>query len=224
MKRFNTVIFDLDGTLLNTLEDLTDAVNYALRQCGMRERTIEEVRRFVGNGIRKLMQRAVENGEENPDFDKAFSLFQEYYKEHCNDKTGLYPGIEELLHTLKSRGYHLAIVSNKADFGVKELWNIYFADTVEAAIGEREGIARKPAKDTVVQALKELKVSAGQAVYVGDSDVDIKTAENAGLPCISVTWGFRDREFLSEHGAAYYAKDTDELLKLIENGLHTEDK
>lgn len=216
MKQYDTVIFDLDGTLLNTLEDLKDAVNYALSVCGMPERSLEEVRRFVGNGIRKLMQRAVPGGEENPEFEHAFAEFQAYYKEHCNDNTKPYPGVISMLAELKKKGYHLAIVSNKADFAVKELQEIYFTGAVEAAIGEREGVARKPAKDTVMQALHEMNMPTEGAVYVGDSDVDIMTAANAGIPCISVTWGFRDRKFLKEHGAVQFADNTEELMRLIE--------
>lgn len=215
MKRYQTVIFDLDGTLLNTLEDLTDAVNYALESCKMPGRTIEEIRRFVGNGIRNLMLRAVPKGEANVDFERAYQLFQQYYKLHCNDKTSPYPGIIELLGELKKQGYHLAIVSNKADFGVKELQSIYFKDYITTAIGEKEGICKKPAPDTVQQALRELGVTEEHAIYVGDSDVDIQTARNAGLPCISVTWGFRSREFLEEHGADCFADDTEQLLQLL---------
>ena len=170
----------------------------------------------MGNGIRKLMQRAVVDGEDNPQFEHAFAEFQSYYKLHCNDNTKPYPGVMELLAKLKEKGYHLAIVSNKADFAVKELQEIYFKGAVEAAIGEREGVARKPAKDTVMQALHEMGVPAEGAIYVGDSDVDIMTAANAGIPCISVTWGFRDREFLKEHGATRFADNTGELIRLIE--------
>lgn len=216
MKQYETVIFDLDGTLLDTLEDLKEAVNYALSVCDMPKRSLEEVRRFVGNGIRRLMQRAVVDGEDNPQFEHAFAEFQSYYKLHCNDNTRPYPGVMELLAKLKEKGYHLAIVSNKADFAVKELQEIYFKRAVEAAIGEREGVARKPAKDTVMQALHEMGVPAEGAIYVGDSDVDIMTAANAGIPCISVTWGFRDREFLKEHGATRFADNTGELIRLIE--------
>lgn len=215
MKKYQTVIFDLDGTLLNTLEDLTDAVNYALESCKMPTRTIEEIRQFVGNGIRNLMLRAVPEGEANRDFERTYQLFQQYYKLHCNDRTRPYPGIIELLGELKKQGYRLAIVSNKADFGVKELQSIYFKDYITVAIGEKEGICKKPAPDTVQQALRELGVTEEHAIYVGDSDVDIQTARNAGLPCISVTWGFRSREFLEEHGADCFADDTDQLLKLL---------
>lgn len=215
MKKFDTVIFDLDGTLLNTLEDLTDAVNHALSVCGMETRTTREVRRFVGNGIRNLMIRAVPLGADNPKFEQAFGEFREYYRAHCKEKTRPYEGVMELLLRLKQNGYHLAIVSNKADFAVKELWETYFGDLIDAAVGEREGISRKPAGDTVLQALRQMGVTAERAVYVGDSDVDIQTAQNVGIPCISVTWGFRDRGFLEEHRATCFADTPQELYLLL---------
>ena len=211
-----TVIFDLDGTLLDTLQDLADAVNYALRKEGMPERTIDEVRRFVGNGVRLLMIRAVPGGESNPLFEETFAQFKEYYGEHCNDNTKPYDGMIELLETLKSKGYSVAIVSNKIDFAVKELSVLYFNGIVPVAIGEKEGVRRKPAPDTVREALKELGRTAEEAVYVGDSDVDIETAKNADMPCISVLWGFRDLEFLEEHGAKRYARTAEDVLKLVE--------
>lgn len=211
-----TVIFDLDGTLLDTLQDLADAANYALRKEGMPERTIDEVRRFVGNGVRLLMIRAVPGGESNPLFEETFAQFKEYYGEHCNDNTKPYEGMIELLETLKSKGYSVAIVSNKIDFAVKELSALYFKGIVPVAIGEKEGVRRKPAPDTVREALKELGRTAEESVYVGDSDVDIETAKNAGMPCISVLWGFRDREFLEEHGAKRYARTAEDVLKLVE--------
>lgn len=211
-----TVIFDLDGTLLDTLQDLADAANYALRKEGMPERTIDEVRRFVGNGVRLLMIRAVPGGESNPLFEETFAQFKEYYGEHCNDNTKPYEGMIELLETLKSKGYSVAIVSNKIDFAVKELSALYFKGIVPVAIGEKEGVRRKPAPDTVREALKELGRTAEESVYVGDSDVDIETAKNAGMPCVSVLWGFRDREFLEEHGAKRYARTAEDVLKLVE--------
>ena len=211
-----TVIFDLDGTLLDTLKDLADAVNYALRKEGMPERTIDEVRRFVGNGVRLLMIRAVPGGESNPLFEETFAQFKEYYGEHCNDNTKPYDGMIELLETLKSKGYSVAIVSNKIDFAVKELSALYFKGIVPVAIGEKEGVRRKPAPDTVREALKELGRTAEESVYVGDSDVDIETAKNADMPCVSVLWGFRDREFLEEHGAKRYARTAEDVLKLVE--------
>ncbi len=212
----NTVIFDLDGTLLDTLQDLADATNYALRKQGMPERTIEEVRQFVGNGVRLLMIRAIPGGEENPLFEETFALFKSYYGEHCNDHTRPYEGIMELLATLREKGYAVAIVSNKIDFAVKELSKLYFQGIVPVAIGEKEGIRRKPAPDTVFEALKELGRTKEEAVYVGDSDVDIETAQNAGMPCISVLWGFRDKAFLKAHGASHYAEKAEEILKYVE--------
>lgn len=215
MSRYHTVIFDLDGTLLDTLEDLTDAVNYALEKNHMPLRTVHEIRGFVGNGIRNLMIRAVPQGCDNPAFEQTFTDFQVYYKEHCNDKTKPYEGITKLLEFLQKQGISMAIVSNKADFAVKELQKIYFEKYIPVAIGEREGVAKKPAPDTVDSALSELHASKEGAVYVGDSDVDIETAKNAGLPCISVTWGFRDKEFLRQNGAIAFAGDTEELKQLL---------
>lgn len=213
-RTIDTVIFDLDGTLLYTLEDLTDAVNYALQVCSMPLRNLEEVKAFVGNGIRNLMIKAVPEGEENPLFEKAFSAFTEYYNVHCNDKTKAYEGIQELLHELKTAGYSLAIVSNKVDSAVKALREKYFQD-VAVAIGDREGMQRKPAPDSVYLALEELGKTKDNAVYVGDSDVDLQTAANAGLPCISVLWGFRDKDFLVEHGARIFAEKPSDVIQLI---------
>lgn len=216
MRKYNTIIFDLDGTLLNTLEDLAAAVNYALVQCGQPVRNLDEVRTFVGNGIRNLIIRAVPQGEENPKFEEVFAVFKEYYGAHCNDKTCLYRGVRNLLVQLKEEGCRLAIVSNKADFAVKELQKIYFDGLIEVAIGEKEGILRKPAPDTVNQALRELDSVRKEAVYVGDSEVDIATAQNAGIPCVSVTWGFRDREFLREHGAKVFADTAEDLSRCLQ--------
>ncbi|MBO5145753.1 MAG: HAD family hydrolase [Lachnospiraceae bacterium] len=213
-EKITTVIFDLDGTLLNTLEDLAAAVNYALAACSMPPRTINEVRQFVGNGIRKLMIRAVPQGEENPAFEKAFDCFKRYYGEHCNDATRAYDGIPELLQELKKSGYALAIVSNKIDSAVRDLNAKYFPQ-VEVAIGDRENLKRKPEPDSVYLALKELGRTKEEAVYVGDSDVDLQTAKNAGLPCISVLWGFRDKEFLIEQGADTFAKTPMEILGIL---------
>ena len=211
-----TVVFDLDGTLLDTLQDLANAVNYALEQQGMPKRTLEEVRQFVGNGVRLLMIRAVPDGERNPLFEETFALFKEYYGKHCNDNTKPYAGVVELIETLKEKGYAVAIVSNKIDFAVKELNEIYFEGIVQAAIGEREGVARKPAPDMVHTALAELGKPADTAVYIGDSDVDVMTAKNSGLPCISVLWGFRDKEFLMEHGATNFAEKPEDIVKFLE--------
>ena len=209
------VIFDLDGTLLDTLDDLADATNWALRQNGMPQRTLGEVRQFVGNGVRRLMERAVPDGEQNPLFEKAFDDFKAYYVEHCQDKTHLYPGVSEMLQRLKAQGLRLAIVSNKLQAGVDELYLRYFSDTVEVAIGERPEVRRKPAPDMVRAALKALRLLPEEAVYVGDSDVDLQTATNSGLPCISVLWGFRDRDFLLQHGALVLAEQPEEIVNLL---------
>lgn len=215
MKKYQTVIFDMDGTLLNTLEDLTDATNYALRKMGMPERSLDEVRTFVGNGVQKLLERAVPGGLDNPQFEETFAEFKEYYSVHCNDKTGPYEGVLPLLRELKAEGYALAIVSNKLDAAVKDLAEGYFEGIVPVAIGEREGVAKKPAPDMVQIALKELGVSAETAVYVGDSEVDLMTAQNSGLPCITVLWGFRDEEFLRNQGAVNIARTPQEIKEFL---------
>ena len=211
---YNTYIFDLDGTLLDTLGDLAAATNYALRQHGMPEHSIDDVRRFVGNGVRKLMERAIPDGAHNPDFEATFATFRQYYMQHSLDTTQPYEGISETLAALKARGCRLAVVSNKMMAATQELCQHFFPDTIEVAIGENEaaGIRKKPAPDTVYAALDALGVGKGNAVYVGDSDVDIQTAANAGLPCISVLWGFRDKAFLTENGAKTFISTPSELL------------
>lgn len=209
------VIFDMDGTLLNTLEDLADALNMALKMNNLPLRSLDEVRRFVGNGIRNLVIRAVPEGVANPIFEKTYQDFKEYYDEHCKDKTDAYPGIRMLLTELKNRGIAMAIVSNKIDSAVKKLNEQYFSEYIQVAIGEKIGIARKPAPDTALEALKELGIDRKNAIYVGDSDVDIETAKNAGMNCVSITWGFRDAEFLKEHGASTIIDRPEELLTIV---------
>ena len=208
---YDIYIFDLDGTLLDTLQDLAASVNYALRQHHMPEHSIDDVRRFVGNGVRRLMERAVPEGAANPAFEAAFVTFREYYMEHSLDTTRPYDGILELIHELKQRGCRMAVVSNKMMAATQELVRHFFPE-IEVAIGEHEaaGIRKKPAPDTVFAAMRQL--GQGSAVYVGDSDVDLATARNSGLPCISVLWGFRDREFLLEHGATTFVEQPREIL------------
>lgn len=215
LRPYKCVIFDLDGTLLDTLDDLTDSVNQALSAFHFPARTKEEVRNFVGNGIGKLIERAVPHETNRETVKAVYDYFCDYYKEHCQDKTRPYDGIETMLDDLKKQGYKLAIVSNKADFAVKELNACFFEKWIPVAIGERQGVARKPAPDTVIEAMKELHMQKEDCIYVGDSDVDIKTAENAGLPCISVTWGFRDAAFLKENGAQIFASTPEEISKRI---------
>lgn len=210
---YNTFIFDLDGTLLNTLDDLAASVNYALRTHGMPERTLDEVRSFIGNGVRLLMERAIPEGSANPRFEETFATFRAYYMEHSLDTTRPYDGIPEMIHALKQRGCRLAVVSNKFYAATQELIRHFFPE-ITVAIGEHEaeGIRKKPAPDTVFEALRQLGVGKEKAVYVGDSDVDLQTARNSGLPCISVLWGFRNRDFLLAHGATTFISRPEKLL------------
>ena len=211
--KYDTYIFDLDGTLLDTLQDLATSVNYTLRQHDMPEHSIDDIRRFVGNGVRKLMERAVPDGAQNPLFESAFATFRQNYMQHSLDTTRPYDGIPEMLDELKRRGCRIAVVSNKMMAATQELIAHFFPQ-IEVAIGEHEaeGIRKKPAPDTVREALRQLGVTTKNAVYVGDSDVDIETAYNSGLPCISVLWGFRDRDFLLSHGATTLISCPEELL------------
>ncbi|WP_455102059.1 HAD family hydrolase [Prevotella nigrescens] len=212
MKEFETYVFDLDGTLLETLKDLAASTNYALRTHNMPEHSIEDVRMFVGNGVKKLMERAIPNGIENPQFEDVYATFRQHYLEHNLDTTKPYEGIPELLAELKARGKKLAIVSNKFYAATQELARHFFPDTIEVAIGERENIKKKPAPDTVIEALRQLGASKETAVYIGDSDVDIMTAKNCDMPCVSALWGFRDKEFLMEHGATFFVEKPCQLL------------
>lgn len=196
-----TIVFDLDGTLLNTLEDLTDSVNHVMRQFHLPEHSIEEIRTYVGNGAAKLIERAIPEGTKNAAYDKILETFRQHYQLHCEDKTGPYDGVLEMLAQLKQEGYRMAIVSNKPDGAVKQLFHKYFSAYVEAAVGEHPGAMKKPAPDMVHQALAELMSDVSHAVYVGDSEVDLQTAANVPMPCISVLWGFRTEEELLAAGA-----------------------
>lgn len=213
------LIFDLDGTLLNTLEDLTDSTNYALKYFDYPQRTIEEVRNFVGNGVAKLIERAIPNGKNNENFDKCLEIFKENYAKNMNNKTAPYNGIIELLQNLKSKNYKIAVVSNKFDAAVKELCKKYFPNLIDIAAGENEklGIKKKPAPDTVNQVLKEFQIPHNQAIYIGDSEVDIMTAQNAQMPCISVAWGFKDKDFLLKNNAKIIINSPDEIISILEN-------
>lgn len=213
----DTVIFDLDGTLLNTLEDLMDATNYALSELHYPVRTIDEIRHFVGNGVGKLMERSLPDGIKNPHYEDAMRIFRQRYSGHCEDKTCAYDGIIELLQQLKAAGCKIAVVSNKPDYAVKQLCKKFFQNTVDVAIGEKQGVRRKPEPDMVENALSELGSCKEDAVYVGDSDVDIQTATNSGLKCISVTWGFRSTAFLKEHGASKLADTPQQVFQAVRN-------
>ena len=212
------LLFDLDGTLLDTLDDLHSAVCYALEKQGLPTRTRAQVRDYIGNGIFLLMQRAV-GADALPAVDMARVMadFKEYYGAHCQDKTAPYDGILELLAALKAQGKKIAVVSNKADFAVKKLCEGYFSGLVDVAIGENEagGVKKKPAPDTVFAAVNALGGTLENAVYIGDSEVDIQTASNAGIACISVSWGMKDREFLLANGAKTIVDTTEELLAIL---------
>lgn len=212
MKQYSTYIFDLDGTLLDTLGDLAQSTNHALRVMGMPERSLAEVRQFVGNGVRKLIERAVPEGTSSEVTEETLAVFKAHYIDHGLDTTKPYEGVREMLEELKREGKNIAVVSNKFYDATQQLCRHFFPETVSVAIGEREGISKKPAPDTVLEALRQLGVAAEGAVYIGDSDVDIKTAENCGMPCISVLWGFRDKDFLIEHGGKIFVDNPREIL------------
>lgn len=212
--KYKSYIFDLDGTLLDSLTDLAASCNYALRINNMPERTIDEVRMFVGNGVRKLMERAIPDGDRNELFQKTYTDFRDHYLIHNLDHTSPYNGIINMLKSLKDDGCNIAVVSNKFYAATQELVNHFFGDYVSVAIGERDNIRKKPSPDTVFEALRQLNVEKDGAVYIGDSDVDVMTAKNCGMPCISVLWGFRDKKFLIEHGANVFVEKPSEILLL----------
>ena len=217
--KFNTVVFDLDGTLLDTLGDLRDSVNFALEKNNLPKRTTEEIRSFVGNGIRLLIERAVPENTPIEITDKCFSDFKEYYKDHSAILTKAYDGIIDLLTTLKEKGVKIAVVSNKADFAVKTLMEDYFKGLYDCAYGERAGVMRKPAPDAVFGAISEMGGNLENTVYIGDSDVDIETSKNAKLPCIAVTWGFRDKKVLESLDPEYIVDSPSDILNIIERGM-----
>lgn len=208
-------VFDFDGTVLNTLEDLHDSLNVILSAHHFPLRTTDETRRFVGNGIRKLIERAVPENTAETVIDSLFAEFLPYYEAHCAEKTAPYPGILELLTDLRKRNILTAVVSNKADPAVRILCDRYFQGLFDAAVGERPGTRRKPAPDMVYAVLQELQVEKDAAFYIGDSDVDLETAKNAGLPCIGVDWGFRGADFLRAHGAKMIAYTPQDILSFL---------
>ena len=209
------LLFDLDGTLLDTLEDLYRATNTALEDHSLPRRSRDEVRMFVGNGVEMLIRRAVPAGIDEETTLAVLADFKTTYAAICEDHTRPYDGILDMLRALREKGIRVAVVSNKFDAATKQLCQKYFGDLVEVAIGERTGVRKKPAPDTVYEALKELGVTAEGAVYIGDSDVDIQTAKNCGMPCISVTWGLRDKDFLLQSGAEILVDTPERLLGVI---------
>lgn len=206
-----TVIFDLDGTLLNTLLDLKESTNYALCQFGYPERTLEEIRYFVGNGVRKLIERAVPENCEN--VEECLDVFKKHYEKNMYNNTVSYNYIETMLKTLKSEGIKLGVVSNKFDLAVKELCKKYYDGLVDIAIGQGGDVLPKPSPFGVYKAMKELGADKASTIYVGDSEVDVQTAQNANIPCIGVTWGFRGRAYLD--GADYIIDDPCEIINIV---------
>lgn len=212
--KYKYVIWDLDGTLLNTIEDLHASVNYALEKYGQPIKTLKETTRNVGNGIRLLISRSLEGGEENPLIEEVFSAFKAHYAENCLNLTRPYDKIPQLLQTLKASGVKMAVVSNKIDFAVKDLRDRFFP-WLDVAMGEQSGIARKPDPAMVYLAMEELGATAAETVFIGDSEVDVVTAQNAGLDCIAVLWGFREKEELEAVGGKTFAENADELAALL---------
>lgn len=213
--KYDLIIFDMDGTILNTLEDLKNSLNYVLQQAGYQTRTLEEVRTFVGNGIRKTIERALPSDIEEEKVDELFSLFMNYYAIHNTDNTKPYNGVIELLKELKHLGYKTAVVSNKQDSAVKSLCKKFFTGLFDVEIGEKENIAKKPEPDEVNEVLKILNIDRTKSIYIGDSEVDIQTAQNSKMKSIIVDWGFRDRKFLYEHGAEVIVSNPSEILDII---------
>lgn len=213
--KFDAVLFDLDGTLTDTLEDLADSVNHALSKFGFPERSLEEVRSFVGNGVRKLIFLSVPLGTSEETAEACLAEFKAYYEKHSTVKTKPYDGIINMLEVLKNQGIKTAVVTNKMDAAAQVIVRYFFDGLIDFAVGQVDGVAQKPQPDGIYLALERLGVSKEKAVYVGDSEVDCITSANAGLPCIGVTWGFRSPEILRENGADYLADSPEEILSTI---------
>lgn len=213
-----TVIFDLDGTLLDTLGDLHASVNYALGKMGYPARTVDEIRRFIGNGVVKLIERSVPVGTDKGSEKKCLDIFRAHYLEHMNDRTAPYEGILLLLEKLREKGIRLAVVSNKLHSAVVDLCDGYFHGLIDCALGVSDESERKPKPANVYKAIDLLKAEKAYTIYIGDSEVDVQTAKNASLPCIGVTWGFRDREELLAAGADFIAASTAEVADIIVGG------
>ncbi|MCR4601052.1 MAG: HAD-IA family hydrolase [Clostridia bacterium] len=213
--KYKMIIFDLDGTLLNTLDDLAGSLNFALAAEGFGKRTTEEVRSFVGNGIRNLVRRGLPSDVDEETAERVFNEFREHYAAHSNDMTAPYSGVTDMLKELRDRGYILALISNKADFAVQDLCRIYFPGLFHSAAGEKEGVRRKPAPDAILALLEKYGLEPGEVCYVGDSEVDVETAENAGTDLIAVDWGFRNRKDLEARGADVIISSPEEIFSLV---------
>jgi len=211
--KYRIAIFDMDGTILDTLEDLADSMNYCLKKYGMPERSLNEIKSFVGNGIRRLVEQAVPDGADEGMIDKVYTTYIEYYKDHCAVKTRPYDGIREVLKKLKDKGILTAVVSNKADLAVKKLCEEYFGGLFDYSVGDKDGMRRKPYPDSVISVMEYFKATPNEVVYIGDSEVDYQTARNAGVDVIMVGWGFRDRDYLRSIGAERIIREPEEILE-----------
>ena len=214
------VLFDLDGTLLDTIADLRDSLNRILTKNGLFPHTTDEVKQYIGNGISKLVARAIPNGDQHPQFDRIVLQMREDYALHCNDQTSPYPQIHSMLSELRQQNYRIGVVSNKPDAQVKSLCATFFGDFIQVAVGQSESVPINPAPDCVFAALQALGGSTDNCVYIGDSDVDIYTAQNARISCISVSWGFRSRDQLIASGATQIADSPSQIPALLKNTLH----
>ena len=215
--KFDTILFDLDGTLLNTLDDLADSVNAVMKKEGYALRTKDEIMAFIGDGVKMLMKRSLPQETCEEDIHRCLSQFREIYMKNMLNQTKPYDGILDLLRKLKSMGLKIGVVSNKLDEATKELCSLFFEGNVDAAIGDNHERKKKPAPDNVFEAMRQLHAVKDKTLYVGDSNVDMQTAQNAGLTCVGVTWGYRSREVLLEEGADYIIDRPDQLTGLIES-------
>lgn len=215
----NLVLFDLDGTLLDTLQDLQESLNAALEAFDMPPHTLEEVRSYVGDGLEKLVERALPDGTAHPHYAEILAKTRCIYRKNSCNHTAPYPGILSMLKQLYNIGWRIGVVSNKPDADVKQLCKHFFGDTITEAIGANENCRNKPAPDNLFEAMKRYGATAMDTVYVGDSEVDLDTAKNAGLPCISVLWGFRDLAQLDAHGAVYCVRNINELMLMLHSDL-----
>lgn len=219
MMNYSACIFDLDGTLLNTLEDLKNSVNYALSQKGYPERSVEEVRNFIGNGIMMLIKRAVPSGTNDEDTQETLGIFKEHYLLHMNDNTSPYDGIITVLEKLRSRGVRTGVVTNKAHDAAVGLVKAFFGDLIEVTVGQKSGVPTKPDPAALNEVMTLLEINADNVLYLGDSDVDMFTAHNAGVHCAGVTWGFRDKELLMSADAEYVIDNPEEIIKILDNNF-----
>lgn len=210
-----TIIFDLDGTLLYSLEDLKDSVNFVMKKHGFREYTIDEVREAIGNGVRLLMERILPKDIDKNLFEECLSEFKENYSKNMYNKTKPYDGVLDMLKALREEGYKIAVLSNKFDSAVKELSSKYFGELVDLAVGQKEGVKEKPSPLGIQEIAKELDTDVETCVMVGDSEVDIQTANNAGIDCISVTWGYKNIDFLYDNGATKLVYAPEDILELL---------